>query len=267
MIKYFVFIFFISCNFVKEKKGESVINNKPFNHYNNDSTIDFINCEGEYKNIKDSVFYNFIKYFGIDTTVLGQNALEKITETKSFKFLGDSSTFNYYEVKLKNKPSEVWRDNYGFLFNVNENKYCVIGIDESFIINIGKNNYCLVGFVESNSKGVFTIYNMHKNRLKQIFVTNEFIINKSSDCIIYQPFQLITTYEDINKDSLLDLAFTGNYLNFCEGLEDGPNYYTGDSIKTHGRIKYVYLQHSKGNQIVFKIDSNLSKFPRTQVIR
>lgn len=252
-------LFMVSCSLKNEKKVDS-FESKLTNYFKNDSISDFIEYQGVYRNIKDSVFYNFIRYFGIDTTILNKNNLESINETKSFNFISDSSKYNFYEIKLKSIPSEVWKYSYGLLLNTTENKYCVIEISEPYVLDIGKDNFCIAGFHESDSKGTFSLYSLSNKKLIKFFETDQFVINKSSECLIYQPFQLIDTYEDFNNDGYLDLVFHGNYLTFCEGLEEGPNYYDGDPIKNYGNIKYVYIQKRINNTSFFEIDSTLSTF-------
>jgi len=249
----------ISCRENQIQNKDVMSAEKAINYFAKDSIPEFISYQGKQQNKKDSVFYNFLRYFGSQDEIKMED-IEEITETEVFHFKNSSDIFRVYNIVLKKVPSNVWQEQYALVSDESRNKFCILDIKDPYVIDVGNSFFCIAGLKESDSKGVFRLYDFKDNKISKIFETPQIILNKSSECIIYQPFQLVETYDDINGDKKLDLIFKGNYLNFCEGLEEGPNYYDGDPIKVFGELKYVYTQRSIGNTTSFVLDSSLSKF-------
>lgn len=246
------------CKKTKVYRTEKKEQNTSINHFRNDSCSEFIKYNGKYKTKKDSVFFNFLKYFGSIKSMTIDN-LDKISETESFSFNKSKDVFKLYNISLKKVPSEVWDYQYGLIRNITKKSFCVIAIGDSNVIDFGKNTFLVGGVKESNSKGVFRLYDFSNEKIVLLFETPQLVLNKSSECIVFQPFKLVESFEDINGDNEIDLQFKGNYLSFCEGFESGPNLYDGDPIKSFGEIRYVYLQKRIKNSIMFEFNSVLSK--------
>ncbi len=224
-----------------------------------DSIPNFIPFSGEYKTKKDSIFYNFVRYFGVQDQIKLEN-LEEISETESFNFKKSRDIYKLYSISFWQVPSNVWDKQYGIISNETKHIFCVISIKNPYVIDVGSKSFCIAGVQECRWGGFFSVYDLINGKITKAFKTHQSILNQSSDCIIFQPFQLVETYEDFNNDGKLDLQFKGNYLNFCSGLESGPNYYDGDQIREHGILKYIYLQSNLNDRLEFFLDSSRSVF-------
>src|ERR1700749_2880016 len=229
-------------------------------YYMNDSVSEFIKLSAIDTNKKINVFYNFLAYFNVlADSSFSKNDIGSLQYTYPFAFRNSTDSFELFLLVLKNVPSNVWSTEYSILVNINKSTFCVLPIADGEAINLaGDDKHIISGISKHRGVGYCRFYNLIDNKMKKVFETGHIVFNESSSCVIFQPFQLVKVYEDVNKDGFDDIVYKGNYLDFCEGYESGPNYCDGDSIKSHGPLRYVYI-YKPNSPTLFYFDSLKSK--------
>ncbi len=176
--------------------------------------------------------------------VIDFKTIEKLSPV-SIKGIGKVEV---YQINLSDKLPSVIPKRCHII--TNKNKASLLWIETLQMIKVKKTDKegFIGGLHKVKSRGYFIIYKADNKELTPILDTSSDrfcsdgipIYNNSTDCISYSPFLFRLSQEDINKDGLLDICFTGQINQYCEGLEYGLGK-NDISPKKRESVKIVFL--------------------------
>lgn len=217
-----------------------------FCHGQFDKAREFESFNGNFSN-KSNFCEALLKSFTSDLSEL------KIVDFKTIEKLSPAyikgiGKVEVYQINLSDKlPSVIPKRCYVI---INKNKAVLLWMDTLRVIKVKRSDKegFVGGMYKIKSKGYFIVYKADNKSLTPIFDTSSDrfcpdgipIYNNSTDCISYSPFLFRLSQKDINKDGLLDICFTGQVNQYCEGLESGLG---RDDIlpKKRSRVKIIFL--------------------------
>jgi len=209
--------------------------NKPSNNHssNKNEQVEY-DCFFTKKGITKSILSDSIvfKRWIVDNFFNGLRSKDIVENRRVSEFcLQGYGEVELYKVTLSEDTPEAIKNMHYLVFFPDKEEITMINNMENYkLIQVENEGTCffLGGILMSREFGYFNIYQFDRGCLVKVFDSSSddycekgIPVFRDFDCFSYSPPLLRIQNQDVNKDGVMDLIFSGNLLVYCSELERG----------------------------------------------